>query len=623
VVAAPEAAEPAPSDGRWRRVAWRLLTVIAVAAVTFGLFWCYQLQSRTQGADSDSASQVLQGWDMFHGNPLLRGWFVSDVSFYTFEVPVDGLIATVYGLHTDVTHVAAGIEYALLVLFAALLAAGKARDRRLGGREGLVRALLAAGVIVAPGTWQGVSVLLEAPDHIGIGVPVLITLLVVDRVRPRRRLPAAATVLLIGVLLVWAQLDDPVATLGCALPLALVCAAPLAAAAARRLADRIRRRRGRPVTPPLPWRGEAARHGYDLALVVAAVASYGLTELAVQAISHAGGFYLHAIPAGSQISGLASVPAQVRAVAENLLLLFGANFWVRSQPQNAFSYLHFVGAVAALLGLLIAIWRWRRVDRVTRALVVGVLIMLAAGAVSPLMIPVGGAHEIAVVLPFGAVLGGRVIGPWLAGRRRPVAAAPGQAAPAQAAPAQAAPAQAAPVQAGTDRAWSGWSPRADRAVRVATACVLVVAGLGYLSDLGYAAAQRSTGPKYAPLADWLLAHKLTSGLSGYWEANITTLVTGGKVHLAPLISGGRYGYLWEAKRSWFNPADSSANFIVTLTQRTPYSDVFLSQLAGWYGKPAKIYQFEQFSIAVYHRNLLRTVIQPVPGDLYAPQGKDD
>jgi hypothetical protein len=192
----------------------RLAAAVLAAAATAALFWCYLLQSRTQAANSDAAGMVLQGWDMVHGNPLLRGWYLSDVSFYTFEVPLDGLISAVYGLRVDVVHVLAAIEYTLLVLFTALLAAGAARDRRLGGREGLVRGLVAAGVMVAPGAWPGAHVLLLAPDHTGIGVPVLVTLLVVDRVRPRRRLSAVASAALIFALLAWAQLDDPRPRLG-------------------------------------------------------------------------------------------------------------------------------------------------------------------------------------------------------------------------------------------------------------------------------------------------------------------------------------------------------------------------------------------------------------------------
>ena len=100
--------------------------------------------------------------------------------------------------------------------------------------------------MVAPGTWQGSAVLLGGPDHTAVGVPVLITLLVVERVTPRRWRAAAATLALIFALLVWAQLDDLVATLSCAVPLAVVCggsaAAVLIAAGVRRFAGAGRRR---------------------------------------------------------------------------------------------------------------------------------------------------------------------------------------------------------------------------------------------------------------------------------------------------------------------------------------------------------------------------------------------
>ena len=96
---------------RRRTAVLRLSAVAAIAAVTIGLFWAYLLQSRAQAANSDAAAMVLQGWDMAHGNLLLRGWFLSDVSFYTFEVPLDGLISVVYGLRSDVVHVAAAAEF--------------------------------------------------------------------------------------------------------------------------------------------------------------------------------------------------------------------------------------------------------------------------------------------------------------------------------------------------------------------------------------------------------------------------------------------------------------------------------------------------------------------------------
>ena len=161
----------------------------------------------------------------------------------------------------------------------------------------------------------------------------------------------------------------------------------------------------------------------------------------------------------------------MQAEAENLLILFGANFWRRPQPQTAFAYLHFVCAARRAARPAHRPRPLARTDRVTRALVVGVLVMLAVGAASPLMIPLGGAHEVAIVLPLGAVLGGRVIGPWLAAGRGRAAGSPGRAGDAgdggvrcsRAAglgllSASATPPPSPPSPPGTQRSPTGWSP---------------------------------------------------------------------------------------------------------------------------------------------------------------------
>ena len=72
----------------------------------------------------------------------------------------------------------------------------------------------------------------------------------------------------------------------------------------------------------------------------------------------------------------------------------------------------------ALCGLLLGIWGlFARADRVTQTLAAGIIVTLAAGAFGTHMAPIQGAHEIAIVLPFSAVLAGRLIGPWLAAKR--------------------------------------------------------------------------------------------------------------------------------------------------------------------------------------------------------------
>ena len=116
---------------------------MAVAAVA--LFAGYLDQSRTVSVGSDGASQALQAWDMLHGNLLLHGWWVTDVSFYTTELPQYVLLELARGLTPDVMHLGGAMTYTLLVLAAALLARGRAR-----GRAGLARALLAAGIMLAP-----------------------------------------------------------------------------------------------------------------------------------------------------------------------------------------------------------------------------------------------------------------------------------------------------------------------------------------------------------------------------------------------------------------------------------------------------------------------------------------
>src|SRR5215831_17636524 len=123
---------------RWLVVAiWVLGTVAAFA--------CYLRLAETLAVNSDGASQALQAWDMLHGNPLLRGWTLTDVSFYTTELPEYMLVVLVRGLHADVVHIAAAITYTLVVLLAALLAKGRAT-----GRAALARVAITVGIMVAP-----------------------------------------------------------------------------------------------------------------------------------------------------------------------------------------------------------------------------------------------------------------------------------------------------------------------------------------------------------------------------------------------------------------------------------------------------------------------------------------
>jgi hypothetical protein len=564
---------PGGPRGAWARLLWAAGLVVAGVL----LFWFYLRMSRTDPANADAAGQVLQGWDMMHGNPLLRGWFLGDVTYYTFEIPLDGLIAMVDGLRAEVVHISGALIYTLLVLTAALLAKGRAR-----GSEGAVRAVLAAGVLLAPGLYPGVHVLLTSADHTGIAVPVMLTLLVVDRGRERWYTPVVA-----GVLLTWAQLDDPVATYACALPLAAVCAVRAAAAF-------LTRRGGRKPDGALPV------PRYDAALAVAAVASYGLTGLVTAVISGAGGFYTYPLATG--LAKWSVIPTQLLWTWQNVLYLFGANHL--HQPTalaGQYGYLHLIGVGVGLCGLAIGLWglffRLGRVfgpgpsgraDRITQALTVGTVVIAAAGAFGTHMTPVQGSHEIAIVLPLSAVLGGRLLGPWLAG------------------------------VGGTRDSARSRRRTAARSVRLTAAAVLAVAGVGYLAALGYGASRPAKPAVTQDLADWLVGHHLTSGLAGYWEANSTTLAGNRQVLVAPLANGGSYGDPWESEASWYSPTASYANFVVTITSGTLYPSARYARpsvVLTWYGKPEHTYIFGRYTIMVYGHNLLTRVQPPVAGQL--------
>ena len=104
--------------------------VAAWAVAGLILFACYWRLSWTVAVNSDGAGNALQAWDMLHGNLLLHGWKLSDVSFYTTELPEYMLVELALGLSANVVHVAAAATYTLVV--AARGAAGQGQRDRPG-----------------------------------------------------------------------------------------------------------------------------------------------------------------------------------------------------------------------------------------------------------------------------------------------------------------------------------------------------------------------------------------------------------------------------------------------------------------------------------------------------------
>ncbi|HEY4702456.1 MAG TPA: hypothetical protein VIH64_11230, partial [Streptosporangiaceae bacterium] len=226
-------ADPAqrPWWGRpWSRRPWlrRLAWTAGLAVAAVALFSGYLRLSNTYPENSDQANLGLQAWDMLHGNLLLQGWVLSDVSFFTTELPQYVLLELINGLNPGTFHAAAAMTYTLALLLTVLLAVGRAdarADGRAGGREGVARALIAGGIMLAPQLGVGVFILLLSVGHFGTSVPLLLTWLVLDRTRSRWYVPVLA-----ALLLAWASIADPLVLVAGVAPLAMVALVRVAGA---------------------------------------------------------------------------------------------------------------------------------------------------------------------------------------------------------------------------------------------------------------------------------------------------------------------------------------------------------------------------------------------------------
>ncbi|MFY9867453.1 MAG: hypothetical protein WAK58_26920, partial [Trebonia sp.] len=222
-------------------LAWAGGLLLAAAA----LFTLYLRQSLVGPFNADGASIMLQAQAMLHGNLLLKGWWIADVSFYTTELPEYMIVTALRGLRPDVVHICGALTYTLTVLLAAMLARGQAK-----GREGLVRALVAGAIMLAPSVLGGTEVFLQEPNHAGTAVPILALFLLLDRASPedpgprgnggqvppmqegryaRWWVPPVACVVLAAV-----QIGDQLGLVAATAPIAGVAAARLAMLALRR-----------------------------------------------------------------------------------------------------------------------------------------------------------------------------------------------------------------------------------------------------------------------------------------------------------------------------------------------------------------------------------------------------
>jgi hypothetical protein len=313
--------------------------------------------------------------------------------------------------------------------------------------------------------------------------------------------------------------------------------------------------------------------------------SYAAAKLAVRLIIHLHGFQV--LPLATKRTPIADIGQHIVLTVEGILNVFAADFLHLSKYSllgPSLGGLPMAAGIALaavhLVGVALAVWGFFRAfryffdpsDLVSPVLATAIVINVAAYVLSVVPVTLFDTREIVAVLPFGAVLAGRMV--------------------------------------------PGTLTRLPRRLKPALAWVSVGVLACYMAGLGYGTAHRPVADFDQAIVPWLEAHHLTTGLGTYFEANLITMDSGGRVAVRTVSwqftrdVPRRY----ESKADWYDPRQSYANFIVTNTADNTQNPggsprrnslIPLPAIAALHaGPPAHVYHYKTFTIMVWNHNLL-------------------
>jgi hypothetical protein len=315
-------------------------------------------------------------------------------------------------------------------------------------------------------------------------------------------------------------------------------------------------------------RGTLAANWYELALAGGAIVSAGVAWLALKLIHRLGGFDVR--PPAVALAHLGHVPANAWVAARSVLLLFGADLHAgQNGAQIGIALVHLAGIALAAWAAGRALRRFGTQDLVVQVLTVTLIVLLAAYVVRGNPNVAGSAHEIAAVLPIGAVLAGRLLAGTLARGRLLIPA------------------------------------------------LALVLGCYAGIEAHNALQQRPSDPD-AQVAAWLAAHHLSYGLADYWNANAMTVDSGNRVQVRYVSRVGDKVVQrpWESKSSWYDPAQHDATFLVTpgpANVCSPGTPAWWQAAArATFGPPSGTYRVAGFIILVWSKNVLPDLATEAP-----------
>jgi hypothetical protein len=511
------------------------VAVAAWVAGSFALFGLFLRISLSSHVNSDGAINALQAWDLLHGNVLLHGWRIADANFYFLELPLNAITAAVFGLGDFAAHAASALTYMFVTLCAVALAVTGSRGAARAVRCAVIIMVLAAPLLSA----VSLRLVLEEPDHIGTSVFVLGSFLLIDwsaRQRAGRR-GGRFTTPLLCLILVAGQFSDLTVRYVAVPAVVLVCG--YRAIAARKL------------------------RSPDTALVAAAIASVPLTTALSAVIVRLGGFT--ALAPWAQIAPARTWPHHVPVTLGNIRLLFGAVHEQSTKMGVAGSAFGLACLLAAVFGLVWVVCRRSRATRAEQLLCVAVVCNIGIDVISTAATPAN-PHELAVILPAGAVLAARAIVP----------------------------------------ARISFLPAAF----IAVALTAVAA----IAPLAAAATAAPVKPFMGPVTTWLDAHGLRYGIAGYWLAASGTLQAGDEIQIRTVDLGKKIrgsgrelvdsGY--QVEPSWYDPSLHDATFVIA----DPGAGFPVAMFERAFGRPAATHAVGGYTVLIYRTNLLRLLHRP-------------
>ena len=203
------------------QVGWLSVRKVAGFAVTVvGLYLLaslYGRMGRTFPVNSDDATGVLEAEAFLHGNYLLHGWIVSNVSFYTTDLPFYIIGVFFRGVHPSLLRDVPAAIYTLTLALAVWLAGRGRRDRRsawLGMAVTFILMGLPSGLLA--------NLVFSGYNHIGTTLLIIASLSALDTAHGRA--VSWGRYALFTLTLTLAIAGDKLALWIAAIPVIIVCA---------------------------------------------------------------------------------------------------------------------------------------------------------------------------------------------------------------------------------------------------------------------------------------------------------------------------------------------------------------------------------------------------------------